>query len=116
MNVCARARGVLVMRNRPLTYAVVENRLIHAECMFVDIGTPMKEIFKRFELDAHYEHLENDTLLPLTHSPAPITKDYYHVIINNPCYNLLHKDAPTIGMLLIIIGSKKDYYVIGKSN
>ena len=43
--------------NGPLTNAVVEKRYIDAERTF----------------GAHYEHLENDTLLPLTHAPALIS-------------------------------------------
>ena len=59
----------------------------------------MKEIFKCIEPRAHCEHLENDTLLLLTHSPA--------IIISTI------KARPHL-MLLIIIACKENYHVIAK--
>ena len=45
---------------------------VDARRVHVRLSTPMKEIFKCIEPRAHYEHLENHTLLPLTHAPAHI--------------------------------------------
>ena len=48
------------------------SKQVDARRAHVRLSTPMKEIFKCIEPRAHFEHLENHTLLPLTHAPALI--------------------------------------------
>ena len=88
---CAYWDDVSRCRNGPLTYAVVvDTRRAH-----VRLFTPMpKEIFKCIQPRAHCEHLENDTLLLLTHAPALIISTI--------------KARPHL-MLLIIIACKENY-------
>ena len=50
------------------------SKQVDARRAHVRLSTPMKEIF--IEPRAHFEHLENHMLLPLTHAPAHIIIDY----------------------------------------
>ena len=102
--VCARARVVChcaywddVSRCRRNVNLRSRRKQVDTRRAHVRLFTPMKEIFKCIEPS---EHLENDTLLLLTHAPALIIST---IIIARPHL-----------MLLIIIACKENDYVIAK--